>query len=73
MSINKFVKIFSLIMAVILLVIFIVSIFVWRQLIITGFIGYCLGIFVGWATKDITVDLVESQYKQKSSEEDKGE
>ena len=73
MSANKFVKICSLIFSIILFVIFMVSIFVWRHIVITGFIGVAFGMFVGFATKDIAVDLVESQYKQKSSDEDKGE
>lgn len=73
MSANKFIKICSLIFSIILFVLFIVSIFVWRHIVITGFIGVALGMFVGFATKDIAVDLMESQYKQKSSEEGKGE
>lgn len=73
MSANKFVKIFSLIFSVILFVLFMVSIFVWSHILITGFMGFAFGMFVGFATKDLTVDLMESQYKQKSSEEDKGE
>lgn len=73
MSANKFIKICSLIFSIILFVLFMVSIFVWSHIVITGFIGVELGMFVGFATKDIAVDLVESQYKQKSSDEDKGE
>lgn len=73
MSANKFVKICSLIFSIILFIIFMVSIFVWNHIVITGFIGVAFGMFIGFATKDLAVDLIESQYKQKSSEEDKGE
>lgn len=73
MSANKLVKICSLIFSIILFVLFMVSIFVWSHIVITGFIGVVFGMFVGFATKDLTVDLIESQYKQKSSVEDKGE
>ena len=72
MSANKFVKICSLIFSIILFVLFMISFFVWNHLVITGMIGFAFGMFVGFATKDLMVDLMESQYKQRNSEEDKG-
>lgn len=65
MSANKFVKIYGLIFSIIFFVLFMVSIFVWGHILITGFIGFAFGMSVGFATKDLTVDLMESQYKQK--------